>query len=407
MSVSGGAVGDLARVRHVDSDHDMALVEFPNGRWMQISGAGVLDWDEGTVLLLSGTEDTLDAKEVPVEIWPEERWVGVVRFHADNDMIVDTSGRLRLVPTSSVPCKVGNTVEGRDSIGVMRVLSEEPVRYLDLPEVDETIVKRFRPDQTKTSFDDFGGLDHVKDQARELVETPLKYHAELAKIGARPIKGVLFTGLPGTGKTMLARIIASESGAAFYEISGPEIFSKWYGETQKILRLIFDDAMKQPSSIIFFDEIDSVAGQRSNDTHEESKRVVGQLLTLMDGFEPTTNVVVIAATNRPQDIDAALLRPGRFDREIMFPPPDLHDREAILSASARAHNVREPLPHDTVAASTESWSAAQLVTIWSEAARLAVTDNRAVIMAEDYLGGYQRVSERRRSGSAVDSSVGA
>ena len=124
----------------------------------------------------------------------------------------------------------------------------------------------------------------------------------LTAIGARPVKGVLFTGPPGTGKTMLARIIASAADAVFYEISGPEIFSKWYGESEKILRLIFGQAAKQPRSIIFFDEIDSVAGQRSGDAHEASKRVVAQLLTLMDGFDVKDNVVVIAATTARQTI---------------------------------------------------------------------------------------------------------
>ena len=150
-------------------------------------------------------------------------------------------------------------------------------------------------------------------RARELIEVPLRNHEALSAIGARPIKGVLFTGEPGTGKTMLARIIAAQSGAAFYEISGPEIFSKWYGQSEELLRKLFQAAAKHDKAIIFFDEIDSVAAQRGDESHEASKRVVAQLLTLMDGFTPDTNVVVIAATNRPQDLDVALRRPGRFD----------------------------------------------------------------------------------------------
>jgi transitional endoplasmic reticulum ATPase len=195
---------------------------------------------------------------------------------------------------------------------------------------------------------------------------------------------------------MLARIIAAKSGATFYKVSGPEIFSKWYGESEKVLRDIFDDAAKQESAIIFFDEIDSVAGRRGGNSHEESRRVVAQLLTRMDGFDKDDNVVVIAATNRPQDIDSALRRPGRFDWEIHFDLPGLDDRAAILAASARGLTTVDDLPHVQVATLTDSWSAAELAAIWSEAALLAVGDGRSEIDAEDYLGGYERVAQQRQ-----------
>lgn len=229
-------------------------------------------------------------------------------------------------------------------------------------------------------------------RAQELIEVPLAHHDRLAKINARPIKGVLFTGGPGTGKTMLARIIANRSGAEFLEISGPQFISKWVGQSEEILRLIFDYASKQERCIIFFDEIDSVAGKRSDESHESSRRVVAQLLTLMDGFSPADNVVVIAATNRPQDIDVALLRPGRFDWEINFPYPDRDDREEILRTSQSRHQTRGQLPHEYVAGTTEGWSGAELAAIWTEAALLAVSDERDAIGVEDYLGGYQRVA---------------
>ena len=145
----------------------------------------------------------------------------------------------------------------------------------------------------------------------------------------------------------------------FSKISGPEIFSKWYGESEKILRAIFERAAKQDRSIIFFDEIDSVAGQRSGDAHEASKRVVAQLLTLMDGFDENENIVVIAATNRPQDVDSALRRPGRFDWEIVFPMPNRKDREAILRVSTKRLATSGPLPHDVIAGTrVVEWSGA-------------------------------------------------
>lgn len=271
------------------------------------------------------------------------------------------------------------------------------MRYIDLPTVDDVTVEQFRSTPSaKLTFDDFGGFAKIVERAKELIELPLERHEALANIGARPIKGVLFTGPPGTGKTMLARIIANKAGAQFYEVSGPEIMSKWYGQSEELVRKIFDDAARQRRAIIVFDEIDSLASQRSDASHEASRRIVGQLLASMDGFTSDMNVVVIATTNRPQDIDLALRRPGRFDWEINFPLPSRQDREAILIASARRHTVGENLPHALIAEKTESWSPAELTAIWSEAALLAVADHRKRLFAEDYLGGFERVSAQRR-----------
>jgi transitional endoplasmic reticulum ATPase len=402
MTLEMGPAGDLVRVRRIDEDQRQVFVELRNGQTATLNSDDPVDWDAGTVLLVTRDGGRTSVDKVPADVWPEESWVGVVRLHLSDCLVVETNGQLRLIPTNRVECKVGNTVEGRDSTGVVRVLSEDSVRPLDLPDIDDTVADRFISSGSAVTFDDFGGLDDVKARARELIETPLRYHEELTAIGARPVKGVLFTGLPGTGKTMLARIIANAANAAFYEISGPEIFSKWYGESEKILRAIFERAAKQPRSIVFFDEIDSIAGQRSGDAHEASKRVVAQLLTLMDGFDDNKNIVVIAATNRPQDVDNALRRPGRFDWEIEFPLPNRKDREAILRASAGRLATSGHLPHDVVAAQTESWSGAELSAIWSEAALLAVTDGRRVIMAEDYLGGHARVAAHRRRAKTAD-----
>ena len=206
---------------------------------------------------------------------------------------------------------------------------------------------------------------------------------------------------------MLARIIATQSQAAFYEVSGPEIFSKWFGQSEEVLRKLFAAAGKHETSIVFFDEIDAVAGQRKDESHEASKRVVAQLLTLMDGFTSDSNIVVIAATNRPQDLDVALRRPGRFDWEIEFPYPDQADRQDILTKAARNLRTKGQLQHTVIAARTAGWSAAELAQIWNEAALLAVADNRAAIRDEDYLGGFERVAHyRNRSRQANPSHHG-
>jgi transitional endoplasmic reticulum ATPase len=391
----------LARVRRVHSD-GAVYVEFRNGLFATITGGEIPELTAGDLIFIRSDNNSIDL--APSDLWPEELWVGVIRLMRDDvTILADPNGRLRQLPTpKDMSLREGNTVEATDT-KIIRVLAEEPIKYLDLPVVDESTIKRFKTTvDSNLSFEDFGGLQEVVNRARELIEIPLLRKDELVKIGARAVKGVLFTGAPGTGKTMLARIIASSTDAQFYEISGPEIFSKWYGQSEEVLRKLFDDAAKQERAIIFFDEIDSVAGQRDDESHEASRRVVAQLLTLMDGFTPNDNVIVIAATNRPQDIDVALRRPGRFDWEVHFPSPDKFDREDILRKTSRNKAISEPLPYAFIAHSTEGWSAAELAAIWSEAALLAVKDGRAVIVAEDCIGGFERVSaQRQRTGLVI------
>jgi len=340
----------------------------------------------------------------PGELWPPERWAAIVRAvlpaseGTGAQAIVAGRGDVKVVALNNVVCDEGNTVEVDELLGVVRKLDDRALSYLQHDGIEKGSLQQFKPPapERQLTFDDFGGLEGVKRRAAELVELPLERHAELAEIGARPIKGVLFTGEPGTGKTMLARIIASRAKAEFYEISGPQIFSKWLGESEAILRRVFEDAAAQERSIIFFDEIDSVAPARAGDANEASRRVVAQLLVQMDGFTADTNVVVIAATNRPDDLDDALRRPGRFDWEVEFPMPELEDRVAILRVSGARLKTAGDLDDDAVAALTDGWSAAELAAIWSEAALLAVADGRKAIMDEDYFGGYERVRKQLR-----------
>lgn len=396
MSIVVRARGDLARVRWLSADKLHLQLDYRNGQTAAVDATTPFSFDVGTVLLVRADDNDFDV--VDSEVWPEQPEVAVVRLKREDVTAIDLGGRVRLIKTNSaIEYKEGNTVEFTDSRGIARVLSEEPIRFFDLTAIDDAVIKNFKTEsaQIKLSFDDFGGLEKVVSRARELIETPLEHHDQLAAIGARPVKGVLFTGPPGTGKTMLGRIIAARANAVFYEISGPEVFSKWYGQSEEMLRMLFEDAASQERAILFFDEIDSIAGQRGDDVHEVSKRVVAQMLTLMDGFTSENNVMVIATTNRPQDIDVALRRPGRFDWEIEFPLPDLHDRQAILEVTASKLAVAGPLPHAYVAGKTDRWSGADLAAIWTEAALLAVADDRAVLTTEDYLGGLERVSAQR------------
>lgn len=399
------SLGTMARIRSLSDGGRRLYLEFRNGTVGTADSESPWPHRVGDVVLFIEENNGQRLEPAPLDLWGDEPWVGVVRLKLEDITVVETGGRLRRVPTTSVPYSESNTVEVAEFAGVLRVLHESPVRYIDLPAVDDAAIERFETEkeEVKPSFEDFGGLASVVARARELIELPLKMRSELSDIGARPIKGVLFTGAPGTGKTMLARIIANQAEAAFYEISGPEIFSKWYGQSGEVLRGIFDRAATHDSAIVFFDEIDSIAARRGDESHEESKRVVAQLLTLMDGFKAETNVVVIATTNRPGDIDPALRRPGRFDWEIHFPNPDLDDRRAILRASARSLALSGPLPHAIVAANTNGWSAADLAGIWTEAALLAVADRRRRISIEDYVGGFERVQRQREEKTVTGS----
>ncbi|MCW2961772.1 MAG: ATP-binding protein [Thermoleophilia bacterium] len=384
--------GQIARVVSIDPAADTIGVVFPNNAYATATGVITSALFVGAVLLLRGS----NAQLLDESYWPNKRALAVVKERRDTITLLETPNSIVQVPTTTIEYEAGNTVEYDDHLGVRSVISDVPIRP-SLRDDEPVSIERFRFDLSDfhETFDDFEGMPSIVARARELIELPLSKADKLKTINARPIKGVLFTGTPGTGKTMLARIVAKASEAAIYEIRGPELFNKWVGQSEEVLRRIFEHAAKQPRSIIFFDEIDSVASKRDDNSHEMSKRMVTQLLTLMDGFKKDDNVLVVATTNRPDDLDPALLRPGRFDWSIHFPPPGLAGREAILRRQAGKLSVEEPLPHRYVAERTEGWSGADLGLVWREAALLAAADDRDMIMTEDYLGGLGRGLARR------------
>lgn len=383
--------GQLARITQVAGDGTFLSFEYASGETGYASGVDTSGFAVGDVVLIDIETDLI--QRVPAELWRQSRWVGVVRHRDEGHTLIEISGLLRRVPTSNVTYGQGATVLATDDLGVLEVVSETPIRPSSRSGDDESLSVdhlKLDPSEIKVTFDHFGGLEQVVSRAKELIELQLEKREMLQEIGVRPVKGVLFTGQPGTGKTMLASIIARESGAAFYLVSGPQIMSKWYGESEALLRRLFEDAAEQERSIIFFDEIDSLAGEREG-AHEVSARVVATFLTEMDGFERDQNIVVIAATNRPDDLDPALRRPGRFDWEINFPEPDEADRVAVLRASGRGLRKAEDLPLERIAAETDGWSSAALAAVWTEAGLLAVDDSRTTILSEDVLGGVDRV----------------
>ncbi len=214
--------------------------------------------------------------------------------------------------------------------------------------VKEEAAKIAEEEGPRVSYEDIGGLQNEISKVREMIELPLKHPELFDRLGIDPPKGVLLHGPPGTGKTLIAKAVANESGANFYTINGPEIMSKFYGQSEENLRKVFEEAQKNAPSIIFLDEIDAIAPKRSEVHGEVERRVVSQLLTLMDGLKGRGKLIVIGATNIPDVIDPALRRPGRFDREIRIDVPDRNGRREILQIHTRgmpvAPNLSELFP---------------------------------------------------------------
>jgi transitional endoplasmic reticulum ATPase len=226
-------------------------------------------------------------------------------------------------------------------------------------------------------WQDIGGLEAIKQELREAVEWPLKYQGVFAYADATPPKGILLYGPPGTGKTLMAKAAANESEANFISIKGPELLSKWVGESEKGVREIFRKARQAAPCIIFFDEIDAIAPTRGGgfgDSHV-TERVISQMLTELDGLEVLTNVVVIAATNRPDIIDAALLRPGRFDRLLYVPPPDYESRKQIILIHTKKKPLSNDVNVDNLAKKMDGYTGADIAAVASAAVMLGLREH--------------------------------
>ncbi len=237
----------------------------------------------------------------------------------------------------------------------------------------------------RVSYEDIGGLGKELQRIREMIELPLKYPAVFDRLGVEPPKGVLLYGPPGTGKTLIARVVAAETNASFFIINGPEIINKFYGESESRLRSVFLEAQKRAPSVIFIDELDALAPKRAETGGEVERRIVGQLLALMDGLESRGQVVLIGATNQPNALDPALRRPGRFDREIALRVPDVRGRLEILQIHSKNAAMANDIDLARLAQLTPGFVGADLEALCREAAMIAL---RRVLPHIDYQRGY-------------------
>lgn len=245
----------------------------------------------------------------------------------------------------------------------------------------------------KTTFKDVAGMDEAKDELVEVVDF-LKHPKKYTKIGAKIPKGVILVGAPGTGKTLLARAVAGEAGVPFFSISGSEFVEMFVGVGASRVRDLFQKAKHNAPCIIFIDEIDAVGRQRGfgmGGGHDEREQTLNQILTEMDGFENDTNVIVVAATNRPDVLDAALMRPGRFDRRVIIDMPNLKEREEILRVHARNKPMDKTVDLKKIAQKTPGFSGADLENLLNEAAILAAKNNRETLMPEDLDNSVEKV----------------
>ena len=260
--------------------------------------------------------------------------------------------------------------------------------------------RMFVGNKPATTFDDVAGVDEAKQELTEVVEF-LKYPEKFSTLGARIPRGVLLVGPPGTGKTMLARAVAGEAGVPFFSISGSEFVEMFVGVGASRVRDLFDQAKRNAPCIVFIDEIDAVGRQRGaglGGSHDEREQTLNQILVEMDGFDTGTNVIVLASTNRPDVLDPALLRPGRFDRQVVLDRPDIKGRKGILDVHVRGKPLDKSVDLLRIAQISPGFSGADLANVVNEAAILAARRNRKVITQIDFEEALEKVSlgpERR------------
>ncbi|MEF8882848.1 MAG: CDC48 family AAA ATPase [Halapricum sp.] len=335
--------------------------------------------------------DVKPAKSITVALPQNLRVRGNIGPHVRNKLSGQAVTKGQTVPFSlglgpisnvggqKIPLKIAET----DPEGTVVVTDQTEIEISEQPaeQITEGAAQE-EPETPNVTYEDIGGLDDELEQVREMIELPMRHPELFQQLGIEPPKGVLLHGPPGTGKTLMAKAVANEIDAYFTTISGPEIMSKFYGESEEQLREVFDEAEENAPAIVFIDEIDSIAPERGETSGDVERRVVAQLLSLMDGLEERGDVIVIGATNRVDAIDPALRRGGRFDREIEIGVPDRGGRKEILQVHTRGMPLVDEIDLDHYAENTHGFVGADLEQLSKEAAMNALRRIRPEIDLE-------------------------
>lgn len=395
------STGWIAKIRRVDRTTGRIHFDRADGASGSFWDPDYADFEPGTVLLLPEDGNTDAIEVLPATDWPRsETAIGIVKLISEDDStaILEVNGRYEsFEQRADPPFAVGQTI-ALDQLGrPEQVLSSKPIDRFGLREDRDAFDPAdYQHTPGALNLEDFGGSTRLVNRALELSKVALDAEERLAQIGVNPVKGILFSGPSGTGKTHLARVLSSTLGATFYLVDGPEIINKWVGESEERLRLLFKHAADNAPSIVFFDELDSIVASRGDGAPEYASRFVGQFLTALDGFTASRQVLVIATTNLPGALDTALLRPGRLTFKLEFDgQPGPQDRLKILQASARGVKGSENADWNHLVETTEGWSAAELAMIWTEAGVLAVLDERTSLCTRDVEAGIDRARDNR------------
>ncbi|MCK4952224.1 CDC48 family AAA ATPase [Candidatus Bathyarchaeota archaeon] len=367
LSISAGDVIEISGKRITTAIAWPAYSEDQNREIMRIDGltrknAGVAI-NEFAVVRSALVKSAVNIVLAPVDMRlnVDEDFARFVKNRLMEKAFVEGDTTLVMMLGHAIPFTVSKTRPH----GVVRVTYETNLQILSEPAPESIGVPR-------TTYEDIGGLHDEIQRIREMVELPIRHPELFQRLGIEPPKGVLLHGPPGCGKTLLARAVASESEANFSSINGPEIMSKFYGESEARLREMFQQAQKNAPSIIFIDELDAIAPKREEVQGEVERRVVAQLLALMDGLAERGNVIVIGATNRPDALDPALRRPGRFDREVVIGVPDQSARYEILQIHTRGMPLEENVDLKKLAKQTHGYTGADLAALCRETAMKAL-----------------------------------
>lgn len=386
--------GQLFRVlSNVDGS---VLLELRNGNTARANGTSLVDLEPGDVFLLADGR----VERLAAESWPAGDRTGTVVWAGNTDIVVKSGGSTySFRQRADSPFEKGQTVRLGPDGQPVAVIADDPIDDFSLLQDDEFDPESLvvRKEDNTTSLEDFGGSLSLVRRALDLATVALSPDDPLRAMGVNPIKGMLFSGPSGTGKTFLARGLAAKLDASFYNVGGPVIVDKFVGQTERRLREIFLHAQANGPAILFFDEIDSLYTQRGEQNHESTNRLVGQFLSLLDGFVAYDRVLIIATTNLPGALDNALLRPGRLGHKLVFSLPSEEDRAQILSASSRKVIFRERPDLLALAQLTQGWTAADLAAIWTEAGLAATLDHRKSIVWEDILIGVEAVDRDRKT----------